>query len=263
MNGQCGSVHTNSNLELDGSKVTITGSATANGAYTVTGSPSVGPGSGGAKPKETIPAINPTDFLNTATATLSADHLFQMKANGQVLDGSGGQIADLADPDFGDTYCGWKYTAGPSAEWEVRSGSGTPCNGTFYFEGNATVTSSPGSTSTPWKTTIIATGDVIVSGNPTIGADAAYTVQDTLFVAGRDAKISGTPSNAYNGLIAAHEQFAISGTPTINGFIIGEDKSAISSTVTSNTVSGNPTINYNCGLNPPLQSPLQILSWGL
>lgn len=255
--GTCGNVHTNQNLDFNGSNVTINGSATASGTYPDPVRATVGAGSGGGTPTEYVPHIDPTDFLNTAKTKLPVDHLYQMMTDGKVLNGNGDEIANFATGD----YCGWSYTAGPPAEWQL-SGN-TFCNGTFYFEGSAKVTSSPGNNSNLWKTTLIATGDVVVTGNPTIGADANYTVHDSLFIAGRDVKIQGTPSNGYNGLIAAHEQFDLSGTGTIVGLIIGENAEAVSSTVTSNTVTGNITLTYNCGSTPPLQGPLQILSWGL
>ena len=251
--GQCGSVHTNNNLSMTGNP-SISGAATASGTYTVTGNPSVGPGSGGNKPIETIPVINPTDFLNAAKATLPANQVFQMKANGQVLDGNNNLIATLVS---GGSYNGWRYTSGSPAQWSLSGNTGY--NGTYYLEGNVTVSGNPGSTSTPWVTTLIATGDLIISGNPTIQT----SVTDTLFIAGLDLRISGNPSLGFNGLIAAHEQFSLSGNATINGLIIAEDASATDNTVTSDTDSGNLTINYNCNLNPPLQGSLQILSWGL
>lgn len=251
--GQCGSVHTNDDLSMSGNPA-ISGTATASDTYTVSGNPSVGSGSGGGQPRETIPVINPTNFLNAAIASQPPIPVFQMKANGQVLNGAGALITTLAS---GDSYNEWRYTSGTPAQWQLSGNTGY--NGTYYLEGNVTVSGNPGSVSTPWVTTLIATGDLIISGNPEIQP----SLIDTLFIAGLDINVSGNPSNGFNGLIAAHEQFRLSGNPTINGFLIGEDASATSSTVTSNTVNGNPTINYNCGLNPPLQGPLQILSWGL
>ena len=265
--GTCGNVHANGSLTFNGSHAQINGNATASGAYSNTAGATVGSGSGGGKPIETVPHIDPADFLNTAKAKLPAGHLYQMTQitvngvnKGEVRDGSGTLIETL---NSGDTStCGWKYTAGtPLATWKLNSG--TPCNGTFYFQGTVEVASSPGNPD-PWKTTLIATGDVKLTGNPTISADADYTVHDSLFIAGRDVKIQGTPSNGYNGLIAAHEQFDFSGTGTIVGLIIGENApDTPGSLVSANTVTGNITLTYNCGSTPPLQGPLQILSWGL
>lgn len=254
--GQCGDVHTNNNLELNGSNIHIVGDATASGTYNTSGNPDVdGIGEGG-QPKETIPAINPTDFLNTAIATLPAGQIFQMKANGDVLNGNGAQLQHL---NSGESYNGWRYTSGTPAEWQF-SGSSGHVNGTYYFEGNATLSGGPGSTANPWVTTLIATGNITVTGGPTIQT----SVTDTLFIAGLDVDIHGNPGNTvFQGLIAAHEQFNLSGNVTVNGFLIAEDADSTGTLVTSNAVSGNPTINYHCGFNPPLRGPLQILSWGL
>lgn len=254
--GQCGNVHTNTNLTLSGSGVSVSGDATASGTYSTSGSPSVGAGSGPGKPAQTVPVINPADFLNIAIATLPANQVFQMKSNGQILNGSGGLITTLVS---GDSYNGWRYTSGTTAEWRFSSSAGH-VNGTYYFEGNATLSGNPGSPQNPWVTTLIATGNIIITGGPRVQT----SVTDTLFIAGRDIDIHGNPGNTvFDGLIGAHEQFYLGGNVTVNGFLIAEDAEAVSSLVTSNTVSGNPTINYNCASNPPLQSPLQILSWGL
>lgn len=263
--GTCGNVHANGNLTLNGSNVTINGNATASGTYTAAANPTVGSGSGGSKPTETVPHIDPADFLTVAKAKLPVGNIIQMKADGKVLNGSGALLTTLAS---GGTYNGWTYTCSNSpcppgtAAWQFSGNAGN-VDGTYYFEGNATVTGSPGNPD-PWKTTLIATGDIKITGNPTIGADAAYTVHDSLFIAGRDVQIKGTPSNGYNGLIAAHEQFDFSGTGTIVGLIIGENApDTPGSLVSANTVNGNITLTYNCGSTPPLQGPLQFLSWGL
>jgi hypothetical protein len=181
---------------------------------------------------------------------------------GEVRDGNGGLIETLNSG--GTSSCGWKYTYDtPLAEWKLQSND--PCDGTYYFEGTVE-TQSAGTDADPWKTTLIATGDIKITGNPTIQANADYTVHDTLFYSGRDVDINGTPSNGYNGLIAAHEQFNLHGTGIFTGFIIGENApNTDGSLVDANTniVSGNIGLTYNCGSNPPLQGPLQILSWGL
>lgn len=281
-NGQCGNVHSNGDLTLGGN-TTIMGYAAEsdNGdpndvdpVQVNGGSVSVTGGIRDHAPTEPLPHIDPAGFLadlKTYPADMGTpplDHLYHMKANGEVLNGNGAPITTLVD---GGTYCGWSYTAPPPdppgspAAWQL-SGN-TFCNGTFYFDnGNATVTSSPGSDANPWKTTLIATGDMDIQGKPTIEADANYTVHDTLFYSGRDIKINGTPSNGYNGVIAAHEQFDLGGNGSFTGFIVGENAGNTAGSLVnanSNIVNGNIGLTYNCGSNPPLQGPLQFLSWGL
>lgn len=250
--GACGSAHANGNFAISGNP-SLTGSATASGTYTVSGGPTVGPGSGGGKPLKPIPPVNPADFLTAAKATLPASQIYQMLADGRVLDGNGGLITALAS---GAEYRGWKYIAGTPAKWDLSGNTGY--DGTYYLEGNVTVSGNPGDAATPWRTSIIATGDIEISGNPSINTFMA----DTLFVAGLDIKINGNPNQSFTGLIAAHEQVSISGNPTITGYILAEDWPSTSGTATGNILSGNPIITYDCGLNPPVPGKLQILTWG-
>lgn len=272
-NGQCGNVHANGDLTLQGNAV-INGDATeSNNDVNVIGSSVVVAGvTRGYTPTETVPHIDPAALLADLKSnpdvrgSLNLDHLHQMKANGEVRDGNGGLITTLNNQ---DTHCGWTYTSGATAEWRFNDNT-VPlgCDGTFYFEGNATVSGSPGDATDKWETTLIATGDINISGEPNIGADASYTVHDTLFYAGGDVKIQGNPSNSvtYDGLIAAHEQFELGGTTTITGFIIGENApNTHGSLVNSNNniVNANVSLTYDCGSNPPLQGPLRFLSWGL
>jgi len=272
--GQCPNAHSNYDphndsdpaLEVKGN-ATVDGTATATGITTVSGSGSVGSAASNT-PSQTTPDINPADFLAIAKASLPSDHVYQMKANGDVLRGDGSLREHLNSNDT--SACGWKYTAGSLAEWKFNSG--TLCNGTFYFEGSAEVEGNPGSTSTPWVTTLIATGNIIISGNPTIQTDNThntdcgsncYTVKDTVLVAGIDAKISGNPTVS-SGMIAAHEQVGITGNATITGFVIAQDAGNSSTgKVGSDNETGSTTITYDCGGNPPLQVPLHFLSWGL
>lgn len=251
--GGCGNVHTNDILTMSGNP-SVTGSATASGTYSVSGNPTVGPGSGGGMPQEPIPVINPADFLGTAQATLSANQVFQMRSDGRVLDGNNTLITTLSS---GQSYNGWRYTSGTPAQWSLSDNTGY--DGVYYLEGNVSISGDPGSQLIPWRTTILATGDLVVSGNPEI----TPLLTDILFVAGLDIRMSGNPALGFNGLIAAHEQIDLGGNPTITGYIIAENATSTSNTVTASRISGNPTITYSCNFNPPLQGPLQILSWGL
>jgi len=244
--GQCGNVHTNNNLTMSGNPQ-ISGAVTASGTKTVSGNPNVSGGILDHQPTQTVPVIDPTDFLNAAIATLPANQIFQMKANGDVLRGDGTLIQHL---NSGESYCYWTYTSGTPASWALSGNN--QCNGTFYFEGNATLSGNHGSQLTPWVTTLIATGTMNISGNPEI----QNSLTDTLFVADGNIILSGNPGLGFNGLIATHGVFGFSGNPHINGLLIAESTAAVN-------VSGNVHVTNNCGLNPPLQGPLQILSWGL
>ena len=197
--------------------------------------------------------MNPAEFLAAAKKSLPANQLYQMLGDGRVLAGDGALLTTLAP---GAEYRGWKYLAGTPARWDLSANTGY--DGTYYLEGNVTVSGNPGTPATPWRTSVIATGDIEISGNPVIST----FMTDTLLVAGLDVKINGNPNQSFTGLIAAHEQFSISGNPSITGYILAEDWPSTSGTVTENNLSGNPVIVYDCGLNPPVAGPLQILTWG-
>jgi hypothetical protein len=255
--GSCGSVFVNGDLSISGSP-TISHDALASGTYSVTsGTPVIGGASGGGQSARAVPAVVPPDFLAAAKASLPANQVFQMKSDGRVLDGNSNLLTTLSS---GGTYQYWTYTSGSTASWSLSGNSGT--NGTYYFEGNISVSGSPGSALSPWTASLIATGSIDVGGNPTMQT----SLTDTLFIAGTDVWIHGNPTiGTLNlvGLVAAHEQVNIQGSVTINGYIVAEGSGASSGLVVSDGLGGNTTINSDCGLiSPPLADQLRILSWG-
>lgn len=255
--GTCGNVHTNGNLTLSGGGIDIDQSATASGTYTTSGSPNVGGTAAGSQPTKDIPTVDPAYFLDAAKKALAANTIFQMKSDGKVLDGAGTLLTTLTS---GQTYNYFTYTSGTPASWSLSGNTGS--TGTYYFEGNVSISGGPGSSSTPWTVTVIATGDITVSGNPTVTPH----LKDTLFVAGLDLKISGNVKNDCStcsaGVIAAHEQLDIAGSTNIKGYVIAEDAASTSGTVAANKIHGSVEIVYNCGLAPPIPGPLQIIAWG-
>lgn len=247
INGSCSSIHANGDLTLTGNP-TVEGSATAVGTYTASGNPNVGPGSGGNKPTQTVPAIVPSDFLAAAKTTLTASEIFQMKANGQVLDGNDAVLTTLTS---GQTYRNFTYSSGSPANFSLSGNSSMP--GFYYFEGNATVSGNPGSVETPWQTTLVATRNITVSGNPQIEA----LLPDTLLISGNNITISGNPALGFNGLVGAANVITISGNAHFNGLIIAGNATSL-----TDSISGNPTITGNCSLSTPLVGKLRIVTFG-
>jgi cytoskeletal protein CcmA (bactofilin family) len=248
--GTCPNVHSNGNLAISGSP-DIDGDADASGSYSVSGNPSVGGTSGGGRPYETVPAIVPLDFYNAAKTSLPASEVFNYKADGTVYNGAGTLVATVSS---GNTYREWKYEPGSPTKWTISSNTGEL--GTYYFESDVNIAGSPGSAASPWRASILATGSIEVSGNPTM--DDHLT--DTALVAGKDVKITGNPT--LQGLVGAAEQVQISGNVTLTGAIIAQDASATSGTVVFDQVYGNSTITC-VALNPPgLPGRLTVLSQG-
>ena len=244
--GSCGSLHVNGDLEILGSP-SFDGNLTSSGSYDASaGNPIIGGESGGGYPLEPVPTIDPTEFLTVAQATLPPSEVFQLKSNGDILDGNGVLITTLG---AGEEFQGWVYNR-QNKPWDF-DGS-IVVDGTYYVEGDAKITGNPGSATTPWVTTIIATGNIEILGNPHMTPHLA----DTLLVAGLDINIDGNPALAseLSGIIAAHEQIHIDGNPTIDGNIIVEDAPSTGRLVRESSISGNPSITSNCTLQSGIAS---------
>ncbi|MEW6026137.1 MAG: hypothetical protein AB1599_02430 [Planctomycetota bacterium] len=232
ISGNASITGTNGSVQANG-PVTLTGSAEVAGDVTSTGSISAPPGSIGgssnSNSEETeIPHISPTQYSYLAT------HIF--KTDGKVYDGLGGEIAVPS---------GWSYSGGT---WSKNAN--VVNNGVYYFDGsNVDIGGSAGDPSNPMTLTIIATGNINVTGSPSLqphpdGGGIAL-------MAGRDLRMRGAGGNVYGiGLYAAHEQVSLVGTPTVNGCVLAEDAEDVSSLVSTTSqvdvdISGNTEITYN------------------
>ena len=148
----------------------------------------------------------------------------------------------------------WTYDSG-SLTWTLSGNDAV--NGTYYVEGAARISGNPPpGANPPIAMTLIATGSITISGSP----DLTPETNELLFVTDADLDISGgvdTPLAA-EGQILVHEQISISGNPSLAGQLIVEDATSLDPTVTSNSISGNPTITYSGGLGTNLFS---ITGW--
>lgn len=232
-------VHTNGNLDISGS-ATAQGDMTASGTYE-------GPegGSGGA-PKKPLPKIRAEDYKHRAEYVL-ADTGFIMcnKSGGCGAVANGGMVLDCNSGSACRTTYGWEFN-GPGG-WRAAN-NGTKFDGAFYVEGKATITANHGSPPdpAPWLLTVIAEGSIDLSGSPAL---TSYTNQ-LLFVTDADLDISGGVSTSITaqGQMLVHEQISLSGNVTLGGQLIVEDAPSVDPLVQTNRISGNVTINYNGGL---------------
>lgn len=178
-----------------------------------------------------------------AKETLPANQIFQMMADGLVLDGNDMLITILVS---GQSFEGWTYTLGVPSSWSF--GGSTGSTGVYYFEGNAAVSGSPSG----WQTTLLATGNVDISGKPQIQT----LLLDTLIVADGNVTISGGASGGYDGLIAAGNAVELSGNATLDGVIVARGG------MVEDAVSGSPRLTYNCESYPLLPGVLTTLAVG-
>ncbi|MCP3980191.1 MAG: hypothetical protein GY716_12875 [bacterium] len=158
----------------------------------------------------------------------------------------------------------------------------------FNCSGAAGCSSSSNLPNDLWRVSVIATGDIQVSGQANLGPASPDEDFYYLLVAGRDITLngnpqedsSGCPSNCGSplpssiadmaGIYAAHEQIQISGNPNLFGFMIAEDATDCSDTVDAqgkgiSTINGNPKIFRDCNHPPnPWETGgagVELLSW--
>ncbi|MBI4594042.1 MAG: hypothetical protein HY728_07480, partial [Candidatus Rokubacteria bacterium] len=253
--GTLGGVHSNGDLTVSGS-VVVDQHATATGKYD--GPPGNGEKEGGAtvkgtaggdKPKHDIPDLQPGDFAKYATIVLKSD--------GKATDGNGNSISVPKD---------WKHSGG---KWTCCSGDdGT--NGIYYIEGDVHVSSSPNEPENPWRATLITTGSLDISGNPSIAPATDPSTGkpfDIQFLAGTDISMGGSPNECTNclaGLIYAREQFNMNGNVPIRGAVMALDSGDTSKLVKAgrNKFSGSACVILNGDLRVRgAMGPLRIISW--
>jgi hypothetical protein len=282
--GSGGSVHSNDDVTISGNP-TIEGSATSVDDYTVSGTPIIGDegNSGGGRPPLFVPLVDPRQNYEMSEYDLCPDGNVR---TGPAYPGpEAPNMTDtpcqgtlLADADS-ITYRGWKKTGddvSKGAKWDY-SGN-TAYDGVYYiYLGSATIGGNAGDLAAPWRMTLMAEasavgaepghcphtgGDIEVAGN--IHVQYHDKGSPLLFVAGRDLKISGNPDQSHEGFMAAHEQFNISGNPTLNTALIANDKcDSPSSAVAAadHEISGNPLITYNGDFEAPLGLNIRITLW--
>lgn len=224
-----GSVHSNGDLTIGGGSAEVTGTITASGDYS-------GPAGGvGHIPKLALPEINAIEYKDHADFILTSDGTMTNQAGAVLCTWSA------------DTSCNnWNFNAA-NGEWSI--GSTAPTDGTYYVEGGATITGSPGSSASPVHLSIIAEGSINISGSPDLVPEDD---SDYLFITDGDLEISGGLDTGdpltTHGRILVHEQINFTGNPSLAGQVIVEDAEDVFGLVHANNVSGNVDITYNGGL---------------
>ena len=176
--GTNGNVHSNAALEVGGS-ADVDGNATASGGYTETGHPNIGGSTSGTAPHLTVSEVHAADYRVLADLVLTA--------GGTITDPVGGVICD-ASADAGACEAAgytWRYDGADG--WRASALGANADNRTFYAETDLTITGNIGTVGNPWNLTLIAEGNIDISGNGVIEADS----QGLLFVTNRDLQFTG------------------------------------------------------------------------
>ena len=256
--GTYGGVHANGNLTIT-SDPTISATATASGTYTVTGHPAISGVSGGGTPVQVVSLdVKAANYDKARDYRLASDgHVYQLKfvtvqgrKNRTTI-----KLAEVPQIMVGGKWNCWSYNSS-FKRWTMDCN--TTLNATLYVEGNVLISGNVGTAAAPWIATIIAEGSIEVSSTylymrpPTqddmvVGGTSLFKPlsQHMLFIANGDILIDGFSGQTFEGIIATRLQVGITGDPTINGFIYGQDYSTRTNLVKSSYISGQLHLTYN------------------
>ena len=224
--GSEGNIHANGNLEVTGAAASVSGDVTATGTYTANVAWEPDGSYGGGRDAITVPEILASNYTSLADYILQSD--------GTITNGDGTSCGGSCPPD-------WTFTGGT---WEIASNSAP--TGTFYVEGNVTISGSPGKKGAEVALSIIAEGSISITGTPKLKPENGDKIQ---FVCNGDLVMSGNsdlddPANV-DGQIMVREQILISGNPEFQGRVMVANEPSLFDQVTQNSIPGNPTITYN------------------
>jgi Tfp pilus assembly protein PilX len=282
LTGTCGGMHSNGDLTMNGNpSAEQAGGYTSSGYMNITGNPCIGSpdcdqnprpdayvlseeedktiyeNDYSGQPDVAVSEINPANVASRVATLGASGNGYILHTDGTVTVGGTCDSTGLCTGGTGVSIPGgWEFQSG---SWKM-SGQ-TAADGVFYVETDVVVQSSPGSEASPWQATIIARDSINYSGSPAL---KPYPTSDTelqgiMLMTGNDLKITGSVALAgQGGAILAHQQLILSGTITIDGYIFAGDGSpswtgdpfpTSSSGIDlggSHSMSGNPTIHYNC-----------------
>jgi hypothetical protein len=263
-----GSVHTNGNL-FSSSSLEATGTITSSGSTCQNCVSGGAAGSGPGLPAQEVPPVHPRDYYDLGTSGSARWDL--------CPDGTARLPADESSPCTGTvvspsgTFRGWSFTSGgPNFGNRWNYGTSTRYDGIYYvYQGNAII-ANVGTTSNPWRATIITEtershdfeettpaashcphvgGDIVSSS--AVAIKAHPEAENVVMVAGRDITSSsaydvvGPPSN----LIYAHEQIMFSSAVDLDAGLVAENACNTPGSSVDSTdaifMSSSVSINYD------------------
>jgi hypothetical protein len=244
--GSAGSVHSNGNLTLDGNSVTVEQDVSSSGVLDCDDPCDQVEGTATEGASEVpVPPVHASDYAVWADYILKDD-------------------GTMTDPSSGAVLCTWtSKTSCNNWDWDSASGtwslnSNTVTAGTYYVEGHARVSGSPGSTKNPAEISIIAEGSIQISGSPKLAPDTP----ELLFVTDQDLKITGTidvvgEAALVQGQMLVRGQAEIAGNASLDGQLLVEDVD-VGDLVDANSIGGSVVITYTGGLGG---SVFTVTSW--
>ena len=224
--GDEGNIHANGDMTISGNAAGVSGDATATGDFTANDGWHAGGTQGGGKSNINVPEIHASNYIGHADFILHDDGTVTL---GDGVSGCGGSCPT-----------GWTWSG---TTW---SSDNDISAGTFYVETSVTMSGNPGKKGAELAVSVISEGSISITGTPKFKPENDEKLQ---FVTEGDLIIAGNVDlddpTAVEGQILVREQISISGNPEFQGRILVQNADDEFDDVTTNSISGNPTITYN------------------
>ncbi len=231
--GTNGHVHSNGGLEVGGS-ADIDGNATAGGGYTEVGNPNIGGSTSGAALPIPVMDVHASDYRGLADLILTSA--------GQITDATTAVICDASADHGACAAAGYTWIYDGANGWRATALGANADDRTFYAETGLTITGNIGTSGNPWNVTLVAEGDIDISGNGKIEADTP----GLLFVTDRDLQMTGGKDQVgAEAQILVREQASLAGNVSLRGQLIIQDAASVSDLVTASAMRGNASITNN------------------
>ncbi|MEK6629855.1 MAG: hypothetical protein AABY89_03855, partial [Acidobacteriota bacterium] len=253
--GDGGSVHANGDIREVGNTavvqldVTAVGTVTTNGNWT----PVQGLVEGGQLPIP-IPAVNVSDYVSLATYRLGADGAIYDAATGIAIctdnascaakgftwsSQDGAKVSHMAGIDRT-----WSPGGTPNCTTLAANGVANCGQGVYYAQASdVEIAGNIGRSGTPspYAMTLLVDGSVSITGTPQLAP--AIARPNILIVTNGDLDMAGTANCILSGQARVREQLNLSGTMTLTGQLLIENRWDRSTKVTGDSkVSGNATV---------------------
>jgi hypothetical protein len=267
-------VHTNANVTTNNASLTVSGPVTSSGTYDVNGNVSVGSGSGGGMPLETVPSIS-ARYVYTSQSAAYSQNWYDLCPDGSVHSPDSAATTPCTGTALstgGASYRGWDFTPGSGNTaplWSMTTAA-SPYQGVYYvYQGDAEIGHGGGNSSTAWNATVIAEAKAGGSTDSAtcnkLGGNISWKLYDvSAYISGLVMEAEGdltdsANNNAGDGLFAAGDQVYLStSSATLTGSVVAANQCP--NTSNPSTVQG-VTLHYDQNAEAPIQSVVRTTLW--
>jgi hypothetical protein len=279
-NAAAAPVHANGSITGTANSNCVTGDVTASGGYAMSGS--VGTGSGGGTPLETIPTIDPRAIYTNADVNADPNNVNNwydlcpdgtVKAKAASTPCTGATLAGTGLTTVAPGYRGWTYSkSGNLVTWNMGIAD-SQFSGVYYvYQGDAFVNGGTTGQNLPWNASVLA--EPLVNGAPGSSAtcnklggninwhntDINSFLTGTVLIAGADLNIQASSNTLQRGLFAASDQVYMdaSSATTVTGAVIASD--ICPDSANPNDLQGI-TLNFDTNFEAPVKSIVRTTQW--